>query len=108
MIRFLFLTPPAPTEPSPLSLHDALPISRSAASPRSMSCDRHGSTTRRRRDEFPLRANGASASLLARATGRSQLIDLDRKSTRLNSSHEWISYAVFCLQKKKYEAASRD
>src|SRR5207247_9163445 len=25
----------------------------------------------------------------------------DRKSTRLNSSHEWISYAVFCLQKKK-------
>src|SRR5438105_11818689 len=28
-------------------------------------------------------------------------IDLDRKSTRLNSSHEWISYAVFCLKKKK-------
>src|SRR5438105_10372797 len=26
--------------------------------------------------------------------------DLDRKSTRLNSSHEWISYAVFCLKKK--------
>src|SRR5438105_10273352 len=25
---------------------------------------------------------------------------LDRKSTRLNSSHEWISYAVFCLKKK--------
>src|SRR5438105_7824726 len=25
---------------------------------------------------------------------------VDRKSTRLNSSHEWISYAVFCLQKK--------
>src|SRR6266536_4678236 len=25
----------------------------------------------------------------------------DRKSTRLNSSHEWISYAVFCLKKKK-------
>src|SRR6266849_2956880 len=31
----------------------------------------------------------------ARRTGR------DRKSTRLNSSHEWISYAVFCLKKKK-------
>src|SRR5438105_11382127 len=29
--------------------------------------------------------------------------DLDRKSTRLNSSHEWISYAVFCLKKKKRE-----
>src|SRR5438105_2141954 len=27
----------------------------------------------------------------------------DRKSTRLNSSHEWISYAVFCLKKKKIE-----
>src|SRR5438105_14274852 len=27
--------------------------------------------------------------------------DLDRKSTRLNSSHEWISYAVFCLKKKR-------
>src|SRR6266536_4832057 len=28
----------------------------------------------------------------------------DRKSTRLNSSHEWISYAVFCLKKKKKQA----
>src|SRR6266536_1814646 len=27
----------------------------------------------------------------------------DRKSTRLNSSHEWISYAVFCLKKKNHE-----
>src|SRR6266536_4799953 len=27
----------------------------------------------------------------------------DRKSTRLNSSHEWISYAVFCLNKKKFD-----
>src|SRR5438105_6956302 len=27
---------------------------------------------------------------------------IDRKSTRLNSSHEWISYAVFCLKKKSY------
>src|SRR5438105_14291489 len=31
---------------------------------------------------------------------------LDRKSTRLNSSHEWISYAVFCLKKKKYKCAA--
>src|SRR3712207_8587790 len=29
--------------------------------------------------------------------------DLDRKSTRLNSSHANISYAVFCLKKKKYK-----
>src|SRR5438105_12046322 len=32
---------------------------------------------------------------------------LDRKSTRLNSSHEWISYAVFCLKKKKKKTAKR-
>src|SRR5438105_6614228 len=31
------------------------------------------------------------------------LVRRDRKSTRLNSSHEWISYAVFCLKKKKDE-----
>src|SRR5207247_4058178 len=31
--------------------------------------------------------------------GRAQ-VSRDRKSTRLNSSHEWISYAVFCLKKK--------
>src|SRR5437868_9005468 len=30
------------------------------------------------------------------------LLDLDRKSTRLNSSHVSISYAVFCLKKKNY------
>src|SRR5207247_997965 len=32
-----------------------------------------------------------------------RLIGADRKSTRLNSSHEWISYAVFCFKKKKEE-----
>src|SRR5438105_15365990 len=32
---------------------------------------------------------------------RVQHVEADRKSTRLNSSHEWISYAVFCLKKKK-------
>src|SRR5438105_10217461 len=31
----------------------------------------------------------------------------DRKSTRLNSSHEWISYAVFCLKKKKNKALTK-
>src|SRR5256884_747002 len=34
-----------------------------------------------------------------------QAVLLDRKSTRLNSSHGYISYAVFCLKKKKYKAA---
>src|SRR2546430_11916339 len=33
---------------------------------------------------------------------RLELVDEDRKSTRLNSSHSQISYAVFCLKKKKY------
>src|SRR5438105_5478593 len=32
----------------------------------------------------------------------------DRKSTRLNSSHEWISYAVFCLKKKKKNNKKKD
>src|SRR5438105_14209259 len=42
---------------------------------------------------------------------RSRRKDGDRKSTRLNSSHEWISYAVFCLKKKKevyYNITSSD
>src|SRR2546430_3899307 len=56
------------------------------------------------------RANDALA--IARGLGDAQLIvgartplarvGLDRKSTRLNSSHSQISYAVFCLKKKKY------
>src|SRR5687768_18368226 len=33
--------------------------------------------------------------------GRAQAVEQDRKSTRLNSSHGYISYAVFCLKKKK-------
>src|SRR2546427_6472479 len=36
----------------------------------------------------------------ARGTGKSSLIRADRKSTRLNSSHSQISYAVFCLKQK--------
>src|SRR5438105_11674344 len=38
------------------------------------------------------------------ASAESAQKELDRKSTRLNSSHEWISYAVFCLKKKKNSA----
>src|SRR5258708_13842245 len=33
---------------------------------------------------------------------REVVVDQDRKSTRLNSSHQIISYAVFCLKKKKH------
>src|SRR2546430_6839176 len=39
--------------------------------------------------------------MLSRAYQHDQLVHLDRKSTRLNSSHSQISYAVFCLKKKK-------
>src|SRR5438105_12088805 len=39
--------------------------------------------------------------LLGRLAGEAEHEEPDRKSTRLNSSHEWISYAVFCLKKKK-------
>src|SRR2546422_5006444 len=41
--------------------------------------------------------------LLTRLSGRERIerVKLDRKSTRLNSSHGYISYAVFCLKKKK-------
>src|SRR2546427_5389586 len=44
-----------------------------------------------------LGGQGQGAALLGHALGD----DLDRKSTRLNSSHSQISYAVFCLKKKK-------
>src|SRR5207248_8142481 len=43
-----------------------------------------------------------------RSHGRSWLICRDRKSTRLNSSHRTISYAVFCLKKKKMRRAEPD
>src|SRR6266849_4879571 len=47
-----------------------------------------------------LRPRGASGSGARRQHARAT-VRRDRKSTRLNSSHEWISYAVFCLKKKK-------
>src|SRR6266536_5237181 len=48
---------------------------------------------RPRRGHRPGRADGS-------VHGRPRTARQDRKSTRLNSSHEWISYAVFCLKKK--------
>src|SRR5438105_10171589 len=55
-----------------------------------------GSTTTQRAAKDLL---GAMSLLVSEALG--VLPGRDRKSTRLNSSHEWISYAVFCLKKKK-------
>src|SRR5437870_12797061 len=86
---FLFLyTDPATTQTYTLSLHDALPIS-GAHPPRG-----EGSRVRDRRDR-PL-----GPSRLGVRAERDRPSP-DRKSTRLNSSHVAISYAVFCLKKKK-------
>src|SRR5947199_7237556 len=80
MLSFLF-NATATTEIYTLSLHDALPI-----------CDRTDA------DEVGrCRQDGCRCW---RGMRRAKL-RVDRKSTRLNSSHLGISYAVFCLKKKK-------
>src|SRR5207247_10497088 len=78
-----FFNDPVTPEIYTLSLHDALPISD------------HGTAERGRR--------ASSFHFLSTQPERPLV---DRKSTRLNSSHEWISYAVFCLKKKKYYNSS--
>src|SRR2546430_17452784 len=85
---FFFFNDTATTEIYTLSLHDALPISR---------------TGRRRQIATSFRPIGNPETRRSTRQERSQYIpDLrDRKSTRLNSSHSQISYAVFCLKKKK-------
>src|SRR5260221_3185794 len=75
---FFFFNDTATTEIYTLSLHDALPIS-SSSSPR-----RRAPWVDRVRPTTPPPTSSS-----------------DRKSTRLNSSHTVISYAVFCLKKKK-------
>src|SRR5438128_8287918 len=82
-IIFFFFTDPATTEIYTLSLHDALPISR---------------WEERLRPKLPQSPKPQLRPAAAPAARRSTK---DRKSTRLNSSHGSISYAVFCLKKKK-------
>src|SRR2546429_709328 len=94
---FFFFNDTATTEIYTLSLHDALPICVSK---------RYGDVhalvdvhLRVERGEVVclLGPNGAGKTTLV-----STIVGLrDRKSTRLNSSHGYISYAVFCLKKKK-------
>src|SRR2546430_3462661 len=79
---FFFFNDTATTEIYTLSLHDALPISS-----RPMRWRRWCST------RWAARSRGSSKGIRSRLR--------DRKSTRLNSSHSQISYAVFCLKKKK-------
>src|SRR2546426_6294765 len=88
---FFFFNDTATTEIYTLSLHDALPIYDVAVS------------------RIAFTATGAVAGGESRpispavtpATASFTLAVPDRKSTRLNSSHLVISYAVFCLKKKK-------
>src|SRR2546422_5164367 len=56
---------------------------------------------RLRDDEEPARSNQRRRRCRCRARRQRVALDRDRKSTRLNSSHGYISYAVFCLKKKK-------
>src|SRR2546427_9344057 len=79
---FFFFNDTATTEIYTLSLHDALPISNR--------CSGFRLTT--------FRQVGRS-SAIGRILVESR-VPRDRKSTRLNSSHSQISYAVFCLKKK--------
>src|SRR2546430_15429476 len=83
---FFFFNDTATTEIYTLSLHDALPIFEQAAA-------LHAQAGRAYDHARCLQL----AATLRRAAG-DQL--QDRKSTRLNSSHSQISYAVFCLKKK--------
>src|SRR5437879_4288696 len=91
---FLFINQPATTKIYTLSLHDALPISEKFGLdlvyfvPADVPPHKRG----RNLTEFQHRF-----AMLALATAEDQR---DRKSTRLNSSHRCISYAVFCLKKK--------
>src|SRR5258707_15301239 len=84
-----FFNDTATTEIYTLSLHDALPISRY------LGADDLGVGQFRQRD---LARVPRAAGDLQRPVHAADL--LDRKSTRLNSSHANISYAVFCLKKK--------
>src|SRR3712207_8469869 len=90
-VVFFFFNDTATTEIYTLSLHDALPIC--IVPPLSQAKEARRSTARRD-------VHGGFASLCG-MKGASSGIREDRKSTRLNSSHANISYAVFCLKKKK-------
>src|SRR5699024_12258291 len=82
-----------------LSLHDALPISQ-IVFPRLL-CDVQPGEQKFRLPAVFLHHPGRSQNQPLCSGKRQESVKLDRKSTRLNSSHVSISYAVFCLKKKK-------
>src|SRR5205807_8458118 len=87
-----FFTAPSPPEIYTLSLHDALPICRGMVG--------HWRWYPLQRNHRRLRCRCRPVPTVRFPPGFS-VCDSDRKSTRLNSSHLVISYAVFCLKKKK-------
>src|SRR2546430_13464438 len=92
-IHFFFFNDTATTEIYTLSLHDALPIlSAPSDGVRAPSAIVLGLCTV---CSCFVRNDRVASSPAAGST------PIDRKSTRLNSSHSQISYAVFCLKKKK-------
>src|SRR5699024_11467515 len=91
----LLLTHPAPPALYPLSLHDALPISSPSSAP-------SVPATRKMQIRSSIICT-PSTVLMNTSKHPAWIIQSsvrDRKSTRLNSSHVSISYAVFCLKKK--------
>src|SRR3712207_9221169 len=89
---FFFFNDTATTEIYTLSLHDALPICARRAGRAARGSGRVAGAMRTRVAVL----HGVNLDVLERRPP-----ELDRKSTRLNSSHANISYAVFCLKKKK-------
>src|SRR2546430_4487201 len=88
---FFFFNDTATTEIYTLSLHDALPISRADT----------GTGPR------VFRGRRGDDALEQREMRGPRLVQSDRKSTRLNSSHSQISYAVFCLKNKYVSATNK-
>src|SRR5690606_41290194 len=97
----LFYNDTAPTAIYTLSLHDALPISLAAERETTKPEHPEPSEQPRRLSDGQSRAPDPCADGFLGIAERLDPRREDRKSTRLNSSHVKISYAVFCLKKKK-------
>src|SRR5690606_39826875 len=98
---FFFFTPPATTKIYTLSLHDALPISERSSARRSVKTSHRKQPSHHTAEWRGLQSTAVAADLERCRVARKGGPARDRKSTRLNSSHVKISYAVFCLKKKK-------
>src|SRR3712207_7575472 len=94
-----FFNDTATTEIYTLSLHDALPICKRSRLFKGSCSD--GLGAQEMPGGAPFAGPPGSRPPLPPRRIRSPLVASDRKSTRLNSSHANISYAVFCLKKKK-------